>query len=158
MPDLNTRVADADTLVHLAPPTVREDDRLSDIVRSAASDPIARSAFVVDERGRLVGVTAVSELDRDMLMLVIPGSGAERLGGRQLARLAHGTDVTARQLMREPATVRLTDTLATAVQRMEDHQLESVAVLDDEGRFLGYVAIFEILAELILGPAAVGQG
>src|SRR5487761_1080280 len=85
MADLGTRIADADTLVHLVPPTVRENDRLSEIVRSAASDPIARSAFVVDGTGRLVGVTAVAELDRDLLTLITPGGGGERLSGRQLA-------------------------------------------------------------------------
>lgn len=156
MADLGTRIADADTLVHLVPPTVRENDRLSEIVRSAASDPIARSAFVVDGTGRLVGVTAVAELDRDLLTLITPGGGGERLSGRQLARLARGTDVTASQLMREPATVRLHETLATAVQRMGEHQLESAAVLDDEGCLLGYVAIFEILAEVVLGSPVPG--
>lgn len=155
MTDLTTRVSEADTLIHLVPPIVQREDPLPNIILSAASDPAARAAFVVDGDGRLVGVAPVSELDRDMLVLLVPGAFAgDRMSGRQLARLSHGTDVTAGQLMREPATVGLTDTLATALKRMEEHGLESAAILDDGGRPLGYVTMFEILAEVLIGPGA----
>jgi CBS domain-containing protein len=155
MTDLTTLVSDADTLIHLVPPIVLRDDPLPHIILSAASDPAARAAFVVDGDGRLVGVAPVSELDRDMLVLVVPGVfTGERMSGRQLARLSHGTSVTASQLMRDAATIALTDTLATALKRMEEHGLESAVVLDDERRPLGYVAMFEILAELLIGPGA----
>ena len=147
-------MADADTLLHLVPPTVREEARLAEIVRSAASDPVARSAFVVDDDERLLGVVPVSELDRDLLTLMMPTATSERLSGRQLARLAHGTEVTARQLMCAPAIVHLDETLAMAVQRMQERGLESAAVLDAAGNLLGYVAIFEILADVVLGSPA----
>lgn len=155
---LDTRLADADTLLHLVPPVVALGDCLPAIVRCAASDPVARSAFVVDESGRLAGVVPTAELDRELLMLIAPGAiASERYGKRQLMRLAHGTNETARHLMREAAVVGLTDTLGTALHRMEEHRLESAAVVDDERRPLGYVAVFEILAELVVGePSGAG--
>lgn len=158
MPDVTMLVSEADTLVHLVPPTVSPEARLPDLVRAAAGDPAARTVFVVDAGGRLLGVVAVPELDRDMLTLIIPNWGAEHLSGRQLSRLAQGLDITARKLMREPATVGLSDTVADALEAMNQRNIESAAVLDDDGGLLGYLALFEILAEVVVGLEPVAAG
>jgi CBS-domain-containing membrane protein len=152
---LSTRVGDADWLLHLVPPVVSTGDDLRALVRCVARDPLARSAFVVDDGGRLLGVVPVGEIDRDMLLLLTPGAVApELITARQAARLAHGLDEIAGRVMREAAAVTLDDTLGTAVQRMWEHGQESAAVLDGAGTLLGYVALFELLADALAVTSA----
>ena len=152
MTPLTTPVGEADTLLHLVPPVVAPHDDLRALVRCIASDPVARCAFVAGDGGALLGVVPVDEIDRDLLMLLAPGVGSELVTPRQAARLAHGLDETAQRLMRSAASVRLGDTLAVAVQRMSEHHQESAAVLDDSGALLGYVALFELLADAVVTP------
>jgi len=156
MTPLSTAVADADALLHLVPPVVSPHDDVRALVRTVARDPLARCAFVVDGAGKLLGTVPVEEIDRDLLMLLAPGVAAQELvTPRQAARLAHGLDETAQRLMRPAASVGLHDTLATAVRRMAERRQECAAVLDDGGALLGYVALFELLADaLVSAPAA----
>lgn len=148
-----TRIREADTLLHLVPPMVAPEDHLDKVVRACAADPAARGAFVVDTGGRVCGVITIDSLDRDLLMLLTADAGGngERLNPRQLTRLAHGLDERARDLSREAATVGLDDTMATALRRMHEHHQECAAVLDEQGALFGYVALFELLAELVVG-------
>jgi CBS domain-containing protein len=147
---LTTRVGDADWLLHLVPPVVSPQDDLRALVRCVARDPLARSAFVIDADGRLLGVVPVGEIDRDMLLLLAPGAVAQELiTARQASRLAHGLDETAGRLMRSAATVKLGETLAVALERMAERGQESAAVLDESGALLGYVALFELLSDAL---------
>jgi CBS domain-containing protein len=155
--DPGVRVGEAETLLHLVPPVVGPDDNLADVVSTLAADPVPRSAFVCGPDGRLLGVVSQDDLDRDMLALLAPGAAglvAESLGPRSLTRIAHGTAETARGLMREAAAVGVGDTVGAALRSMRDHNLESAAVLDDEGRLLGYVALFELLAAMLVDASS----
>ncbi len=153
MTSLTTTVGSADALLHLVPPVVSPQDDLRALVRSIAADPLARCAFVADADGRLLGVVPVDEIDRDLLMLLAPGVQQELVTPRQAARLAHGLDETAQRLMRSAACVGLDDTLSVAVERMSEHHQESAAVVDAAGALLGYVALFELLADAVVMPS-----
>jgi len=156
MTPLTTPVGQADTLLHLVPPVVSPRADVRALVRTVASDPLARCAFVAGDDGRLLGVVPVDEIDRDLLMLLAPGVAAQELvTARQAARLAHGLDETAQRLMRTAACVGLDDTLAVAVQRMAERRQESAAVVDASGALLGYVALFELLADALVAPQAI---
>jgi len=154
MTSLASTVGSADTLLHLVPPVVSPQDTLRTLVLAISRDPVARCAFVTDAEGHLLGVVPVDEIDRDMLLLLAPGAATQELVTvRQAARLAHGLDETAQRLMRSAASVGLDDTLGVAVRRMAEHHQESAAVLDDSGALLGYVALFELLADALVMPS-----
>jgi CBS domain-containing protein len=145
-----TCVGDADTVLHLVPPTVAPTDTLGALVTAVAIDPRARCAFVVSGDARLLGVVPESDLDTDLALLLAPeASTAEQTGPRVLARVARGARETAEHLMRHPVVVTAHDRLDSAVRRMRAGGQETAAVVDADGHLLGYLSLFEVLAAFL---------
>lgn len=143
-------VADAETVLHLVPPSVSPTATLPALVAAVASDPRAHCAFVVDAQARLLGIVSESELDRDLALLLAPDPAAvEQTGVRALAHAARGVHETAEHLMRPAVTVSSRDRLAVAVRRMQSAGHETAAFVDGEGHLLGYLSLFEVLAALL---------
>ncbi|MGA8015101.1 MAG: CBS domain-containing protein [Candidatus Dormiibacterota bacterium] len=146
----DTRVADAETVLHLLPPTVSPSDTLGALVSAVAVDPRARCAFVVGADSRLLGVVPESDLDQDLALLLAPeASTAEQTGPKVLARVARGANETAEHLMRTAVTVGTAERLDSAVHRMRAGAQETAAVVDEEGRLLGYLSLFEVLSAFL---------
>lgn len=144
------RVADAETVLHLVPPTVAPSDPLPALVSTVALDPRAGCAFVVDPQSRLLGVVSEADLDRDLALLLAPeASTAEQTGPRVLARAARGAQETAEHLMHAAVTVTAEDRLDSVVRRMRAGGEETAALVDGEGRLLGYLSLFEVLSAFL---------
>lgn len=143
-------VAEAEAVLHLMPPSVAPSSTLPALVAAVAADPRAHCAFVVDADARLIGIVSESDLDRDLALLLAPDAAAvEQTGVRALARAAHGVHETADHLMRPAVTVRAHERLGAAVRRMQAAGQETAALVDGDGRLLGYLSLFEVLAALL---------
>lgn len=140
------------SLLHLAPPVVRPDDSLADIVAALSSDPGARQIFVTDGQDHLVGAIPEQRLDADLVKLVLPQPLWATLGEldtRELLLAAKGKRQTARDLMSPCAKMELQDQLGNAVISMIRASQNVIALVDEQHRLLGYLGLFEILTELL---------
>ena len=105
-----------------------------------------RALPVVDGEGRLVGVVSSGDLvERAGL-----GARLELLSAMpESARQGFLDQVSARQvgdvMTPEPATVRTTDTVATATHLMVERRIKRVPVVDPDGRLAGILARSDVL-------------
>jgi CBS domain-containing protein len=144
-------IQDCPNLVHLAPLAVRPESRLGEIVTALSSDLAAGVVFVTDADDRLVGWIPERTLDTGLMMTTLPGEMWRSVGEfdmRELLRAAHGKDQTAIELMSAPRTVTGGTALKDAVLTMVGGKHRVIALVDDQQRLLGYLTLFEVLAEL----------
>jgi CBS domain len=139
-------------LVHLAPPVNHPQDPLTAIVEAFSRDPGAGAIFVVDSDDRLVGYVREEALDADLVRLVLPQrlwSTIDDMDTRTVMRAARGPRLTARDLMVKVRSIT-PDTLLTDSIAVMARSHQSVAPLvDGDGRLLGYVRLFEIMAHFL---------
>ena len=150
-------VAEFLNLLHLAPPVCRPDDSMASIVAAFSADPGARSVFVVDSEDRILGAISEHNLDVDLLTMALPQElwpSIADLGTRDLVRAAKGNARRARDLMTAARSVSASAPLRDAVAAMSKHGESVVALVDDSHRLIGYVALFEVLADLIAAHQA----
>ncbi len=150
-------LAELPRLAHLAPPVIGRDARLQEIVDALSRDPSAGLAFVTGPDDRLLGVIAERALDADLIALVLPQSAVPSivtLGRRDAMRAARGRAITAGELMTEPRTVTPQTTLSDAIASMWRAEQRVAPLVDQDGAFLGYVALFELLAAMLHEPSA----
>jgi len=106
-----------------------------------------RALPVVDAAGRIVGVVSGGDLvQRGRLQARIELLNAMSPPDREtiVARLSR--DVPVGEIMsREPATVRATDTVASATHLMAERQLKRIPVIDAEHKLVGIVSRADIL-------------
>ncbi len=139
-------------LTHLAPPVAHPETPLRQVVAALSSDPGSRVVFVIDADDRLVGWIPERTLDADLFLVLLPSEmwpAAGDVDTRSLMRSARGKSVTARQLMSPPRTVKANTSLKEAVLDMNRSKQHIVALVDDQERLLGYVTLFDVLAELL---------
>jgi len=138
-------------LLHLAPPVCRADDGLMSVVEAFSRDPGARCVYILDAGDRLLGAVPERALDRDLITLALPEvlwPEVHELDMRELVRLSRGGAQTARQLMSKAHAVTAAAPLKEAITLMVRSGETTIAVLDDQQRLLGYMALFEVLAQL----------
>lgn len=122
-----------------------------------------RSVPVVDDAGRLSGIITDGDL------LARAGLAArldlqETLTEQQVqaqVRALREREQTAREIMTQPVvTVRSTDSLRQAVDRMVEQQLKRLPVVDEQGRLVGWISRVDVLRTLEyhhLAPAPTAQ-
>lgn len=143
----NTSIRDADRLLTVDPIIVRVEDDLQHVAESAAEHPGARVISVVDGSGHLRGVIPVGVLLNDIFLKIIPEEFlGEILDYDQVLKYAkHMGARTAGDIMLDPVSVRLDDTVRDAFERMHRSSLNGLPITDDESRVLGYVDQLELL-------------
>ena len=152
VPVWQRHIGDFASLLHLAPPTVRPNDTLRDVVTALSSDPHARSVFVTDAEDHLLGAIAEMRLDADLVKLVLPQPLWPALGEldtRDLMRVAKREGETASDLMTRCLDARAEAPLRDVVIAMIRGGHTVTALVDDQHRLLGYLSLFEILADLL---------
>ena len=148
---LDKPIRDCPNLLHLAPPLVLADSALGDIVTALSADPGARVVFVGDAEDRLLGWIPERTLDAGLLLLALPGElwrAVGELDTRELLRASRGKTQTARDLMTPARWVGGERLIRDALIAMARHNDQVVAIVDDQQRLLGYMAMFEVLAAL----------
>lgn len=145
-------VRDFPGLVHLAPPINHPDDPLVAVIESFSRDPGAGTIFVVDAEDRLVGCIREQALDTDLITLVVPQRlwpAIRDMDTREVLRAARGPRRTAREVMVGARSISARTSLTDAVGLMTRSQQPTAPLVDDSGRLLGYVRLFEILAHFL---------
>jgi len=142
-----TAIADADRLLTAEAVVVHRHDNLEIIAQRAVDNPICRVLSVVDEEEHLVGLIPIRILVNDIFLKIVPeeflGEIADLDAALQYA--SHLAARTASDIMIEPVSVRPTETVRTAFERMHHSRMNGLPICDSEGRVIGYLDMLELL-------------
>jgi len=145
-----SRVADCQDLLEIAPLLVHKEDDLLDVVRRSAAQPATRTIGVVDEAGRVIGVIRVLRLTESIVARVAPE--AIMAGLKDVAEVGlfgHAVeDRIAGDIMEPPATISPEATISEAFREMHRHRVTGMYVVDSGGRPTGYVDLLELAIRL----------
>ena len=146
---------DFPALVHLAPAVSHPDDAMDQVIDIFARDQGAGAVFVVDDDDHLLGCIAEDALDRDLVTLVLPEhlwSAVRELDTRSILRAARHQVRHASDLMVSTRAVRPDTPLEEALIVMAHAPRPIAPLVDEHGRLLGYLRLFEVLAHLLRQP------
>ncbi|OGS57169.1 MAG: hypothetical protein A3K60_05685 [Euryarchaeota archaeon RBG_19FT_COMBO_56_21] len=134
-------VRDAYRLVVANPIVVTKGMGLHDVVDRVLADPRTRSAYVVDDKRKLIGMIGLTEM-----LAAIQGSLSLFEKGRQQPRSKRiPLPFSVEEYMVKPVTVTEDDRLLTALEKMMKHGLEDLPVIDEHNTLIGELNGFEIL-------------
>lgn len=134
-------VRDAYRLVVTNPIVVTKGMGLHDVVDRVLADPRTRSAYVVDDKRKLIGMIGLTEM-----LAAIQGSLSLFEKGRQQPRSKRiPLPFSVEEYMVKPVTVTEDDRLLTALEKMMKHGLEDLPVIDEHNTLIGELNGFEIL-------------
>jgi len=134
-------VRDAYRLVVTNPIVVTKGMGLREVVDRVLADPRTRSAYVVDDDRKLIGMIGLTEM-----LAAIQGSLALFEKGRQQPRSKRiSLPFSVEEYMVKPVTVTEDDRVLTALERMMKHGLEDLPVIDEHNTLIGELNGFEIL-------------
>jgi len=145
-------VRDFPGLVHLAPPINHPDDPLTAVIESFSRDRGASAIFVVDADDHLVGCIREQALDADLVTLVVPQRlwpAIREMDTRDVLRAARGPRRTAREVMVGVRSITPQTSLTDAVGLMTRAAQPTAPLVDADGRLLGYIRLFEVLAHFL---------
>ena len=127
------------------------DDHLDAVIRRAGSSPATRVLGVVDASGVLIGVVTSHDLVAAVVGRLAPGALLARIhdvdGMGEYGRYVEAK--VAGDLMRPPAALQQTATLAEAFHLMHLRDLSGVYVVDAEGRPVAYLDGLELAAAVV---------
>ena len=142
-----TLVADADRMLTAEPVIVSRTDSLETIAQRAVENPNCRVLSVVDDGGRLVGLVPVRLLVNDIFLKIVPeeflGEIADLDAALEYAR--HIAARTTADIMVEPVSLRPSETVRTAFERMHHSHMNGLPIVDADGRVTGYLDMLELL-------------
>ena len=142
-----TLVSEADALLTTTPVLVSLTDSLETIATKAVEKPNCRVISVVDGDDRLVGLVPVRVLVNDIFLKIVPeeflGEIADLDAALEYAQ--HIAARTAADIMIPPVSLRSTETVRTAFERMHHSRLNGLPIVDDANRVVGYLDQFELL-------------
>jgi CBS domain-containing protein len=135
-------VKDAYRLIVSDPIVVSKGMGLHDVVDRVLADPRTRSAYVVDDKNRLVGMIGLTQM-----LAAIQGSLSLFEKGRQKTATKKRVPLpfSVEEYMVRPVTVTEDDRLLNALERMMKHGLEDLPVVDENDALVGELNGFEIL-------------
>ncbi len=135
-------VRDAYRTIVTKPITISKNMGLHEVVDRVLADPRTRSAYVLDEKGRLVGMIGLSQM-----LHAVHGSLALFEKGRQQAPVSKRVRLpfSVEEYMVKPVTVCEDDRLLGALDKMMKHGLEDLPVVDEDNSLVGELNGFEIL-------------
>ena len=124
------------------PAIVGEEAILKDAVDAMTLNTTSRKVYVVDSQGKLKGAITIETLLRQVGYRV----GVREAGVISFFKFLGGVfkeNVT--EFMEDPVTVTKEYKLLDALQKMVEHHLNDLPVIDDEGRLIGELLSIEIL-------------
>ena len=142
-----TPIAEADLLLTAEAVVVHREDNLEAIAQRAVDNPICRVLSVVDDSERLIGLIPIRVLVDDIFLKIVPEEFLGEIADLEAALeyASHIAARTAADIMIEPASLRPTDTVRTAFERMHHSRMNGLPICDPEGRVIGYLDMLELL-------------
>lgn len=142
-----TLISEADTILQMRPVVVHRDASLQQVAEAAVRNTACRVIAVTDEEERLVGVIPVYQLVNDIFLKIVPEEALGEIDDIDAA-LDYASHVGARvagEVMKEPVSVRLEDTVRDAFSKLQSTALNGLPITDAERRVVGYIDQLELL-------------
>ncbi len=150
-PGPHTPITAAEGLLAIEPVLVAADEHLDAVIRRAGASPSTRVLGVVDGAGVLIGVVTSHDLVAAVVGRLAPGALLAQIhdadGVGEYGRVVEAT--VAGDLMRPPAALRESATLAEAFHLMYVRHLSGLYVVDAAGRPTGYLDGLELAAAVV---------
>ena len=130
--------------------SVPEDVSLEYVITRFAREPGVQGIFLIDTNARFVGLITRNDLMKWAHIRLFGGKGRHDITVSELFRLADA--VKAKDLFRgdqSELSVKETDTLQTALDKMLDYEEDVLPVLDGELKILGDLRLSEVLLKAI---------
>jgi CBS domain-containing protein len=143
----NTLIRDADKLLSMEPIVVHTSDDLQAVAEAAARHPGARVISVVNASDQLVGVISARTLVNEIFFKIVPEQFlGEILDYEHVLDYAKHMGVrTAEDIMSEPVSVHMNDTVRDAFEKMHRTDLMGLPIADELNKVVGYVDQLELL-------------
>lgn len=143
----STSIAEADQILQMSPVIVPATASLREVAELAVRNTGCRVIAVVDEERRLVGVLPVRALVNDVFLKIVPEEFLGEISdlGAALEYAQHIAARTAADIMIPAVSLRATETVRTAFERMHHSHLNGLPIVDDANRVVGYLDQFELL-------------
>lgn len=153
----NTSIRQADQLLSIEPILVHPEDNLQRVAEVAARQAGARLIAVVDPDGKLVGVIPVRVLVNEIFFKIVPEQflGEIQDYDQVLHYARHMGAHCAEDIMLDPVSVHLNDTVRDAFERMHRFDLIGLPIVDETNKVVGYVDQLELL--LVWAQASGGE-
>jgi CBS domain-containing protein len=134
-------VSEAYRLIVKDPIRVNKDMQLHEVVERILAEPRTRSAYVVDDEGRLIGMIALKQ------MLQAIGHSISQIMDSKInkEKESNGMHFSVKASMMIPPTVEEGELLLSALQKMIESELEDLPVIDENNILIGELNGFEIL-------------
>jgi len=143
-------VKDVYELHGTATESIPEDTSLEYIIGRFAREPGLRGVFLIDERRRFSGVITRADLMKWAHLKLFSGKGRHDMA---VSDFFHIVDAKkAKDLVSgdpNAITIKETDTLQVALDKMIDHEEDVLPVVDKERRILGDLRLSEVLLKVI---------
>lgn len=134
-------VKDAYRLVVKDPIVVRKDMHLREVIEMILAEPRTRSAYVVDENKKLIGMISLKQLLQAIEVCISISHSMESQPNTVKGKVNFYTKDT----MFIPQVVHEEDTLLGALEIMISNEMEDLPVVDENGVLIGELNGFEIL-------------
>ena len=134
-------VKDAYRLIVKDPIRVHKDMQLHEVVERILAEPRTRSAYVVDDKGRLIGMIALKQMLQGIgrsISHIIDSKNKKAMDPQNMHFSVKGS-------MMIPPTVEEGELLLSALEKMIESGLEDLPVIDEDNKLIGELNGFEIL-------------
>lgn len=156
--DRSAPVSEIVDVLSLEPTIVDAGASLSLIIGENLLHPSVHVVCVVNQERHLVGLIDLKSLADAFFVSIFPEKFLSEL--TELDEVLQFADQThmhlASDVMREPVSVHMDDTLEKAFDLMHEHGLPGVPVVDDQHHVIGYINLLEIMA-LGMRPSEPGE-
>mgnify|MGYP001828310851 CR=1 FL=1 len=140
-------VEEAVAILDLEPTIVRPDTPLVDTARLMQTHPNVHVVCVVADDGRLIGLLGLRALADDIFFHIMPEEFLREIHDLEEAiEFAERTRMrTASDAMRDPVWVKKGETVKNAFERMHEHKLSGLPVVDERYHVVGYINLLELI-------------
>ncbi len=126
--------------------SIKADSSIAEVISEFVRMPSLRGIFLVDSKLRYVGIVSRIDLLRWAHLKLAGGKGRSEISISDIFRISDArkaSDLTG-SVPRTPS-VKESDTLQMALDKMLDSEEDIIPVLDTEGRILGDLGLSEVL-------------
>ena len=144
----NIPVSEIIPLLDLQPTIVQMNTPLIEVMTQLLANPGVPAACVVNTEGRLMGVIPIKALADVMMIPVMPEAYLHDPEEYEKAlRYAHITDEhIAAGVMKDPIFMLEDETLEQVYERMREHHLSGVPVVDKRYHVMGFITLLGLMA------------